>query len=498
MIVARKRLTRKLIALFVAPILLTFVSFGAITSQVWRAALLEDAARALTDHAASLRAALAPRSAEGPASMQEIVARISATEVVHGVALYDQGGRPIARSALLAGAGGPLEELVRRTIETRAPHQGIERIGGRDELVRIEAASLSPALGAVVVSQAIDPLERLIRGALLRLAAFGGTLALVMTALAIWVSRVLGAGLGSLVSATERVAGGELAAPPIQGSRLFALDRVAGAFNEMTAALERARAELDASEATRRELERRILHAQALTVVGQVASSVAHEIGSPLNTILGWARLSASDEVLPEQTRRQFETIATQCERITRIVQRMLKVARPPESQREAVALPSVAREIAAFLAPDLRARSIALHLDLDARVPPVLAARDQLLQLVLNLCMNAVQVQPRGGALRVSLAEAPEEASEPRVSLEVADGGPGIGIEQRALVFEPFYSTKRAEGGTGLGLAVVADIVRDLGGRVSVGDAPEGGALFRVVLPGAGALGGGAPEHRP
>ena len=142
-------------------------------------------------------------------------------------------------------------------------------------------------------------------------------------------------------------------------------------------------------------------------------------------------------------------------------------------------------REVTAFLAPDLRIRRIDLRLLVADRVPSIVAVRDHVLQVVMNLCVNAIQAQPKGGALRITLAlEDAESPADVRIRLEVADAGAGIPEADRTRIFELFFSTKSKAGGTGLGLPIVADIVRDLGGKIEVAKAPEGGALFRVLLP--------------
>jgi CheY-like chemotaxis protein len=106
------------------------------------------------------------------------------------------------------------------------------------------------------------------------------------------------------------------------------------------------------------------------------------------------------------------------------------------------------------------------------------------LVQVVLNLVVNAIQ------AVGAQPPEQMEIAVRTRnegggAAIEVADSGPGVPIGDRASIFEPFFSTKALGDGTGLGLFVSRNIVRDFGGEITVGDRPEGGALFRVVLPG-------------
>jgi signal transduction histidine kinase len=386
---------------------------------------------------------------------------------------------------LIEADPGRIDELARRATAGAAAHHAPGPLGAGRALLRVERVEGAPGVGAIAVAHSTEPIERMLRRAAIRLIVAGGAIAAAVAGLALWASRRLGEGLGGLVAATERVAAGELGAPIDDGPRFFEFPRVARAFRAMTAALADARARLERTEESRRELERRVLHAQALAVVGQVSSAFAHELGSPLSTILGQARLAAADESLAPGARAAFDSIATQSERITRMVQRVLSVARLPRERKEAVDLTAVIHEATTFLAPDLRARRVDLRLDLAPDAPSVLAVRDLLLQVLVNLVANAADAQAgEGGVIRVALAADRDDPEDPHVRLEVADTGPGVPAELRARIFEPFYSTRAESGGTGLGLAVVADVVRDLGGRVSVGDAPEGGALFTVTLP--------------
>ncbi|MDI1431387.1 sensor histidine kinase [Polyangium sorediatum] len=483
---ARKRLTRKLLAVFATPVILGFVVTGVVSIRTTRASLVESSERALADNIATLRTASLPIAATGRTEEAvALVERVAAEETVHGVAFYDERGAPFVRSSALRSAPSALDVLAARAVATGDASHGTLQIGDEEVLVRVEPVRDAPGLGAVVMTRELGPIDRMIDLTLVRLALTGGAAALCVSLVAIWISRVLGRAWGDLVHAVDRVAAGDLDVR-VEASPELELDRVAGAVNDMTRSLAEAREKLLAAEAERTELAARMRHAQALAVVGQVAGSFAHEIGSPLNTILGWSRLSAADDDLPEPVRRQFETIAGQCERITRIVQRMLDVSRPPTDHVVPVQLADVVRDVSAFLAPDLRVRRIELRLVVAERLPPIVAVRDRLLQVVMNLCINAIQAQPRGGTLRISLARGEEAGPErePVLRLEVADAGPGIPEEKRSQVFELFYSTKVESGGTGLGLPIVADVVRDLGGRVEIGDAPEGGALFRVLLP--------------
>ncbi|HRI65597.1 MAG TPA: ATP-binding protein [Polyangium sp.] len=482
---ARNRLTRKLLAVFTAPVVIGFLVAGFVSIQTTRTGVLDASERALVDNIATLRTAALPlMSSVSPDELGRLVERVAAEETVQGVVLYDEQAHVVACSSELGADRQTIDEAAKRALAQRAAIEAVVHVAGRDVLLRVEPIEGTKHVGAIAMTHELAPAQRIADMTAVRVGLTGGLVALAVSLIAVWIARVLGREWGSLVHAADRVAAGDLDVR-VDASPRLELDRVAHAFNEMTRALSEAREKLLVAEAERLELDARIRHAQALAVVGQVAGSFAHEIGSPLNTILGWSRLSAADESLSEEVRSQFETIAGQCERITRIVQRMLSVARPPADQRGPVRLTDVVREVTAFLAPDLRIRRVDLRVLVAEKIPPIIAVRDHLLQVVMNLCVNAIQAQSKGGVLRITLAlEETELEKDTRVRLEVADAGPGIPEQDRARIFELFFSTKSKSGGTGLGLPIVSDIVRDLGGKLEVATAPEGGALFRVLLP--------------
>jgi signal transduction histidine kinase len=485
---ARKRLGRKLLVVFVAPVVLGFVVTGFISIRTTRDALFTSSARALADNLATFRSAALPSAMKGRiedgAGLAGLVERVAAEETVHAIAVYDDAGRPLARSSELTRPLPAIDAEVARVLASGAAVVRVVRVGGDEVLLRAEPARGAPGVGALVMTRELASIDRTIRVELGRLALTGGMAALLVSLIAFVIARILGHAWGTLVDAAERVAKGELDVH-VEASSLLELDRVARAFNAMTRSLAEAREKLLAAEAERIEQAARMRHAQSLAVVGQVAGSFAHEIGSPLSTILGWSRLGAADEGSSPAARRQFETIAAQSERLARIVERLLAGARPAKDRIVAVDLADVVREVTTFLAPDLRVRRVELRVLVAEPLPSIITMRDRLIQVVMNLCVNAIQAQPQGGILRISLAADEGEAeAAPQIRLEVADAGPGIPEAERARIFEPFYTTKEDRGGTGLGLPIVADVVRELGGKIEVEEAPEGGALFRVLWP--------------
>jgi signal transduction histidine kinase len=234
-----------------------------------------------------------------------------------------------------------------------------------------------------------------------------------------------------------------------------------------------------------------------MATVGSIAAEIAHEVGTPLNVVTGRARAMARKADDPEAVQKNATIIAEQATRITRIIQRLLDFARRRVGDTGPMPMPIDLAELAAgtleFLEHQLDANRVGAELVKDKDVGPVAGVRDQLQQVLLNLCMNAVQAMPTGGQLALRLSRvkrrrpglelAPEQDY---AVLEVADTGIGIADEDREKIFEPFYTSKSDSGGSGLGLAVSHGIVKDHDGWIDVLDnLPAGrGTVFKVFLP--------------
>jgi len=188
---------------------------------------------------------------------------------------------------------------------------------------------------------------------------------------------------------------------------------------------------------------------------------------------------------VPPEVAHELDTIVAQTERITRIVERFLRVSRPIGAmQIQAVDLAEVAADTLALLGSECKKRGIKTELVIDKGFRPrVRADRDQLMQILFNLVHNSVQAQPKGGKIHVRLSASNVDGRN-TVAIEVTDAGPGIAPEVKGKLFDRFVTTRRDEGGSGLGLAIVDGMVRELGGWVEADDAKGGGACFRVRVP--------------
>ncbi len=224
--------------------------------------------------------------------------------------------------------------------------------------------------------------------------------------------------------------------------------------------------------------ERRARDAEQLASIGTLAAGLAHDIGTPMNVILGYADMLRSSLQDPED-RQRAARIGEQVKRVSELIQTLLDLARPQEATRLPVDLGRVLDASLAFLEQKLRQRGIQVERHFEP-VPAVAGDERRLHQVFLNLFLNAADAMPGGGSLILHL-DAPDPAG---VEVRVRDTGEGIPEAQRRRIFEPFFTTKERGKGTGLGLLVSKGIILDHGGTIDVSSEPGRGTEFRIQLP--------------
>jgi PAS domain S-box-containing protein len=227
-----------------------------------------------------------------------------------------------------------------------------------------------------------------------------------------------------------------------------------------------------------RALEDQLRKTERLAELGTLASGMAHEIGTPMNVILGRAELLMR-KATDERTRRGLETIVTQVERITKIMNQLLSFARKRPAERQGVNLEVNMIDVLDVLQERFDKHHIEVTKTVSPQLPKVLADPDQMNQVFLNLILNACQAMPEGGTLRLAL-----HPTDSTVELTVQDTGGGIPPEQLSKIFDPFFSTKAVGEGTGLGLTVVHGILQEHQGAIRVTSVPSQGTTFIVSLP--------------
>jgi two-component system, NtrC family, sensor kinase len=257
--------------------------------------------------------------------------------------------------------------------------------------------------------------------------------------------------------------------------------------------LERKEAKQSADEITRQLVERnKELWSlqQEMARVGQVAAlswmtgAIAHELGTPLNSVLGYTQLLAQEE-LPEKARRHVKTIESQVQRMAAIVQYYLDRTRGSTSKRSLVNLNELVKETLLLLSPVFAEKGVGVIPKLAESLPSLNAHAGSLQRVLINLLNNAVDSLGQAG--RITIATRIAQATERRRSgiiIEITDSGAGISPDLLPRVFDVFMTTKTPGSGTGLGLAVCQEIVKEHGGKITISSQVEKGTTVEIFLP--------------
>jgi signal transduction histidine kinase len=231
-------------------------------------------------------------------------------------------------------------------------------------------------------------------------------------------------------------------------------------------------------------LRQQLMHAQRLSSMGALASSVAHEFNNILTTLINYAKLglrATGDEAARTEA---LGKILKGSQRAATIVGSMLGYARNSSTQREPTDLVKLVEEVLVLTEKDLSKHHIQLERKFQGR-PQAPVVPGQIEQILLNLIINARQAMPRGGRLRIEVGENPQTGM---AEIRVSDTGIGIPPDQLRMIFEPFYTTKEPDehghGGTGLGLSVCRQIIEQHQGRIRVESVVGKGSTFIVKLP--------------
>ncbi len=232
---------------------------------------------------------------------------------------------------------------------------------------------------------------------------------------------------------------------------------------------------------TEKKLERQIIQSERLAAMGQMIGGFAHELNNPLTSILGMAEL-LQDGTVSEGARKQVTILHQQARRAAEIVQNLQYFARPPAPGRSPVDLNEIVQRILQMQTYPLRKSNITVDFLAEPTLPAVEGDPNQLMQVFLNLLLNAEQaIRETGdkGTIRVRLGR-----NSDSVWVVFQDDGPGIAPENLAHIFDPFFTTKRPGRGTGLGLSICKTVLREHGGNIEASSAPGGGAAFTITLP--------------
>jgi signal transduction histidine kinase len=227
------------------------------------------------------------------------------------------------------------------------------------------------------------------------------------------------------------------------------------------------------------ELKSRERAEAQLKSLGVMAASLAHEIRNPLGAIKGLTQLAQEDLAPDHGAQAQLGTVVSEAERLERLVADLLDFARPREPHLSEIDMQALLSDVKSVLQPRLENSEVVLQFSVDPAPFKVQSDPGGLRQVLLNVVLNAVDASPAGSAVVLRVFR---DVNARSVVIQVDDSGKGVGEGDPEELFQPFVTTKTR--GTGLGLAISRRIVENLGGSLTLGNNPQGGARCSIRLP--------------
>ena len=222
------------------------------------------------------------------------------------------------------------------------------------------------------------------------------------------------------------------------------------------------------------EIEEQLRRADRLTALGELSAGMAHEIRNPLGSIRGTAEILREGVAIDDPKSEFADILIREVDRLNRVLEDFLRFARPAPVGHGRFHVNRVVQDVLDLTRQQAARTGVEVRAELDAEIP---GQGEQIKQALLNLVLNALQAMPDGGLLTVSTSVVPHE-----LRILISDTGPGIALENRERIFNPFVTTR--DGGTGLGLAITQRIIHGHDGHIVLQSAPGEGASFTVCLP--------------
>lgn len=318
---------------------------------------------------------------------------------------------------------------------------------------------------------------------------------LMMLMIVQWILRPIAA----LTRVTHEIAAGDLnkQAPADAQDEM---GQLAASFNTMTEKLRKAHENLEAqvrertqelsktvedltSEMKKRKtLENAILQSEKMAAIGQLAGGVAHEINNPLGVILGFAQNVAKRINPGDPFELPLKSIEREAVRCKNLVQDLLTFSRLGKGEKEFMDLRESIESALALVQAQSKVKNVDLVKEI-SEVPKIVANKNQIQQIIINLSNNAIDAMPNGGRLIIGVKKTTDNSRD-GVEIRVQDTGQGIPESIRAQIFNPFFTTKEIGKGTGLGLSLVYEIVQKHSGQILLDSEIGKGTTFRILLP--------------
>ncbi len=224
-----------------------------------------------------------------------------------------------------------------------------------------------------------------------------------------------------------------------------------------------------------------LARAEQMAALGQMAATVAHQIGTPLNLVSGYVQMMKEEARNDPSALQRLQTVETQIGKVSNAIRAVLDSARRPVLQQQLVNVAALSGQVCEVSRPALHAAKVDLRLDVERELPPLLADPVQLELALFNLVSNSLDAMPDGGWLAISAT-----STAGGIRLLIADSGTGIPADVLPRIFEPWITTKPTGRGTGLGLSITRDTIASHGGGIEVRSEPGHGTVFTIDLPAA------------
>lgn len=456
------------------PLFLAVATYTSLTLQQLRESHARSLGRAVAGHVAAVGLG------RPGADLMPLLRSQLGAEGVEAIGVYGADGKPLAR------IGEP------SAVDALPPAAAPEREGTADVMTahgRALAVLVPRGDGAVIAVVRTDDDSARATPLLHLLALYTALVALaLLTATYFVLTRLIVRPLDELAHAAERVAGGarRLTVPKTPVRELGELGRSFTTMTERLLAeedqLRKKVEEVEQATLRLRETQAQLVRSERLASVGRLAAGLAHEIGNPIAALIGLEDLLLAGGLSADEQRDFLQRMRRETERVHGILRDLLAFARPSSAEpdaRQPGDVETAIHDTVALVMPHPALREVELELDVHGDLPLVTLSREQLVQVLLNLALNAADATGAGGHIAITAAR-----SGTGVRVTVSDDGPGVPAELHERLFEPFVTSKEIGKGTGLGLAVCRGLVDAAGGSIELDRAASRGARFVIELP--------------
>ncbi|MFH2013326.1 MAG: ATP-binding protein [Pseudomonadota bacterium] len=237
-----------------------------------------------------------------------------------------------------------------------------------------------------------------------------------------------------------------------------------------------------------KRIERKLQQSAKLATVGELAAGIAHEVGTPLNVILGTAEYIMMKMEEDDPKTEELKIIISQAEHITKLIHQLLTFSRYNEPEFKSIDINSLLRDVLKLTDLQMVKEKVKVLTDLQPNIPLIIGDDNQLKQVFINIIVNAIHAMPQGGTLTISskldIPTSSTYSDDRFVDIIISDTGCGIPPKEISKIFDPFFTTKDIDKGTGLGLTVSHRIVEDHDGTIDVESIVNKGTQFTVKIP--------------